>query len=230
MDEFVFPPPPAPAALVRGGGRYAVNRIFCVGRNYAEHAREMGGDAREPPFFFTKPASALAHSGAAMTYPPRTENLHYEMELVVAMGAPAFDIAASDASQAIYGYACGLDMTRRDLQAALREKKQPWDLAKAFEQSAVLSEIAPASAIGHPARGSITLDVNGERRQQGDVADMIWAPSEIVAVLSGYYHLAPGDLIYTGTPAGVGPVRPGDRLQGAIAGVGEISLTIASAT
>jgi fumarylpyruvate hydrolase len=226
MGEFVFPPPPIPAAPVRGGGRYAVRRIFCVGRNYAEHAREMGGDAREPPFFFTKPACSLALSGATAPYPPGTENLHHEMELVVALGAPAFQVGMAEAQRFIFGYACGLDMTRRDLQAQLREKKQPWDLAKAFQMSAVASEIAPAAEIGHPARGVIMLDVNGERRQYGDLADMIWTPAEIVAVLSRYYHLGPGDLVYTGTPAGVGPVGPGDRLEGAIEGVGAIALTI----
>lgn len=226
-DAYVFPPPPTPSAAVQGGGRYAVARIFCVGRNYAEHAREMGGDDREPPFFFTKPASALTPSGATIPYPPGTENLHHEMELVLAIGAPAHAIAPASANAAIYGYACGLDMTRRDLQAALREKKQPWDLSKAFEQSAILSAIVPAASIGHPVRGAISLSVNGERRQHADLSTMIWSPPEIVAELSRYYHLAPGDLIYTGTPAGVGAVGRGDRLEGAIEGVGDIALTIA---
>ncbi|NWG53527.1 MAG: fumarylacetoacetate hydrolase family protein [Hydrogenophilaceae bacterium] len=226
MAEYVFPPPPVPAAAVRGGGLYPVRRIFCVGRNYAEHAREMGGDDREPPFFFTKPAAALTPSGAAIAYPPGTENFHYEMELVLALGASAHKIAAEDAQAAIYGYACGLDMTRRDLQAALREKKQPWDLAKAFEESAVLGEIAPASAIGHPRRAAITLAVNGKTRQRADIADMIWSAPEIVAALSLYYHLGPGDLIFTGTPAGVGPVVRGDRLDGVIEGLGAVAATI----
>ncbi|MBI1186566.1 MAG: FAA hydrolase family protein [Alphaproteobacteria bacterium] len=226
MAEYVFPPPPVPAAAVRGGGLYPVSRIFCVGRNYAAHAREMGGDDREPPFFFTKPASALTPSGAAIPYPPGTDDYHYEMELVLALGAPAHAVSAPDAEAAIWGYACGLDMTRRDLQAALREKKQPWDLSKAFEQSAVLGEIAPAAAVGHPRSAAITLAVNGETRQKADIADMIWSASEIIAALSRYYHLGPGDLIYTGTPAGVGAVRAGDRLEGAIAGVGAVAATI----
>ncbi len=226
MSEFVFPPPAIPSVQVEGGGLYGVRRIFCVGRNYAEHAREMGGDAREPPFFFTKPADALSASGAPMRYPPGTDNLHHEVELVLALGAPAFEIEADAAQDAIFGYACGLDMTRRDLQNAAREKKQPWDLGKAFEQSAILGPIASAARIGHPARGAITLDVNGARRQTGDIGDMIWSPGEILAALSRYYHLGPGDLIFTGTPAGVGPVRRGDALAGAIAGIGAVRIEI----
>ena len=155
MSEFVFPPPAIPYGSVEGGGLYGVRRIFCVGRNYAEHAREMGGDEREPPFFFTKPADALSASGAPMHYPPGTDNLHHEVELVLALGAPAFEIGPHMAKNAIFGYACGLDMTRRDLQNAAREKKQPWDLGKAFEQSAILGPIAPAARIGHPQRGAI---------------------------------------------------------------------------
>lgn len=226
MSEFVFPPPAVPSVPVEGAGLYGVRRIFCVGRNYAEHAREMGGDAREPPFFFTKPADALSASGAPMRYPPGTDNLHHEVELVLALGASAFEIEAAAAQDAIFGYACGLDMTRRDLQNAAREKKQPWDLGKAFEQSAILGPIAPAARIGHPARGAIKLDVNGARRQTGDIGDMIWSPSEILAALSRYYHLGPGDLIFSGTPAGVGPVRRGDALEGAIAEVGAVTAEI----
>ncbi|MGE0829033.1 MAG: fumarylacetoacetate hydrolase family protein [Hyphomonadaceae bacterium] len=230
MSDYVFPPPPIPAAPVRGGGRYAVSRIFCVGRNYAEHAKEMGFDTRDPPFFFSKPASALTLSGARVAYPPATQNLHHEMELVLVLGAPAFEADAAQGLAAIYGYACGLDMTRRDLQNAMREQKRPWDIGKGFEHSAVLSEIAPAAAIGHPAAGAIRLSVNGVLRQNGDLSEMIWKAGEIVAALSRFYHLGPGDLIYTGTPAGVGPVLPGDRLEGEIEGVGAISLSYSEAS
>ncbi|MGE3250012.1 MAG: fumarylacetoacetate hydrolase family protein [Hyphomonadaceae bacterium] len=225
MSAFVFPAPDFPSVAVRGGGRYPVRRIFCVGRNYAEHAREMGGNDREPPFFFTKATDSLAPSGATIAYPPGTANLHHEMELVLALGADAFEIEAADARDAIWGYACGLDMTRRDLQNASREKKQPWDLGKSFEESAVLSEIAPASAIGHPRAGAITLAVNFVEKQRGDLSDMIWSPEEIVAALSRFYHLRAGDLIFTGTPSGVGPVVRGDALAGAVAGVGDLAVT-----
>ena len=226
--RFVFPPPQAPAAPVRGGSLYAVRRIFCVGRNYEEHAREMASDEREPPFYFTKAAPSLSPDSVAFVYPPGTSNLHHEMELVVALGAPAFEIAPDRALGAVYGYACGLDMTRRDLQQLAKEKSRPWDLSKSFEQSAVIAEIALAAQIGHPARGAITLNVNGQLRQKGDIADMIWSVPEIIANLSRYYHLDAGDLIYTGTPAGVGAVKPGDRLEGAIEGVGTIRVAVAA--
>jgi fumarylpyruvate hydrolase len=216
---------------VRGtDARYAVSRIFCVGRNYADHAREMGADpTREPPFYFTKPASALTPSGATVPYPTETRNYHYEMELVLAIGAPVFKASPEAARAAIWGYATGLDMTRRDLQAAAKAAGKPWDTAKGFDQSAILGEIVRVADIGLLEKGAITLAVNGVEKQRGDLADMIWNQAEIVANLSHLFHLHPGDLIYTGTPAGVGAVVEGDVLQGRIEGLGEISLTIGPA-
>ena len=228
MSNFVFPPVETPSAAVRGtDARYAVRRIFCVGRNYADHAREMGGDpTREAPFYFTKPATALTPSGATVPYPTETKNYHYEMELVLAIGAPVFKVTPEAAVAAIWGYAAGLDMTRRDLQAAAKAAGKPWDTSKGFDQSASLGDIVRVSDIGRLARGAITLSVNGTEKQHGDLADMIWSPAEIVSNLSHLYRLHPGDLIYTGTPAGVGAVVPGDVLVGHIEGVGEITLTV----
>ncbi|OHC67764.1 MAG: 5-carboxymethyl-2-hydroxymuconate isomerase [Rhodocyclales bacterium GWA2_65_20] len=209
---------------------FPVRRIYCVARNYAEHAREMGGSGREAPFFFMKPADAVlpVPLGATgqMAYPPRTADLHHEIELVAAIGLGGRNIAAAAAHRHIYGYAVGLDMTRRDLQAELKKQGRPWDLAKGFDQSAPLGAIHPATEIGHPQRGAIQLEVNGVARQRGDLADMIWSVPEIVAILSEYFELQAGDLVFTGTPAGVGPVLRGDRLVGSIAGLGELSLTI----
>jgi len=228
MSDYIFPPAVQASVAVRGSSaRYAVSRIFCVGRNYAAHAREMGSDPdREPPFYFCKPASALLAAGGTAPYAPGTRNLHHEIELVIALGAPVFRATPAQAQAAIWAYAVGLDMTRRDLQNEAKAAGRPWDLGKAFEHSAVISELVPAAAIGHPAAGAITLAVNGVEKQRGDLADMIWSVAEIVANLSQYYHLGAGDLIYTGTPEGVGPVLPGDQLQGAIAGVATLALTI----
>ena len=228
MTDYVFAPQPQPSVAVRGSHqRYAVSRIFCVGRNYAAHAREMGGNPdREPPFYFTKPANALVSSGSTVPYPPGTQNYHYEMELVIAIGAPVFKAAPEAAAAAVWGYAAGLDMTRRDLQAEAKAAGRPWDTAKGFEQSAVITELVPASAIGELKAGAITLAVNGVEKQRGDLADMIWSVPEIVANLSQFYHLQPGDLIYTGTPEGVGAVKPGDLITGRVEGLGELSLTI----
>ena len=214
--------------------RYAVSRIFCVGRNYADHAREMGADpTREPPFYFTKPASALvpavAPAGATVPYPTATQNYHYEMELVLALGAPVFRVTPEAAVAAIWGYAAGLDMTRRDLQAAAKAAGKPWDTAKGFDHSAILGEIVRVADVGRLDKGAITLAVNGVEKQRGDLADMIWSQAEIVSNLSHLYHLHPGDLIYTGTPAGVGAVVSGDVLTGRIEGLGEIQLTIGPA-
>ncbi|MBS0501234.1 MAG: fumarylacetoacetate hydrolase family protein [Burkholderiaceae bacterium] len=228
MTDFVFPPIPQASVAVRGSRqRYAVGRIFCVGRNYAAHAREMGGNPdREPPFFFNKAPAHLLASGATVPYPPGTRDYHHEMELVVAIGQPAFRIAPEQGQACVWGYACGLDMTRRDLQGEAKKAGRPWSFGKDFEHAAVIGELVPASQTGALARGRIELAVNGQTRQQGDLADLIWSVPEVVANLSQYYHLQPGDLIYTGTPEGVGAVQPGDVLAGRIEGVGEIQLTI----
>jgi fumarylpyruvate hydrolase len=228
MPAYVFPPAPQPAVPVRGeAALFPVRRIFCVGRNYAAHAREMGGDpSREPPFYFTKPADAVLLSGGVMPYPPGTSNLHHEMELVVALGRPAFKVTKDAALGAVFGYACGLDMTRRDLQGQMKDKGRPWDIGKAFDHSAVVSEIVRADETGVLHKGAVTLSVNGQERQRGDLSDMIWNVPEIIADLSRFFHLLPGDLIYTGTPEGVGAVVPGDRIEGRIEGLGSLSLTI----
>ena len=228
MSEFVFPPPSPAAAPIRGRAEhFPLRRIFCVGRNYEAHAKEMGVAAdREAPFYFTKASEHYAPSGSTIAYPPGTGNYHYEMELVVAIGKSGFRIPEGEALGHVFGYACGLDMTRRDLQSAAKEKQRPWDIGKDVEQSAVLGEIAPASEIGHPDRGRIELRVNGLVKQSADVSDLIHGVPAVIAHLSGYYHLRPGDLIYTGTPEGVGAVKPGDRLEGSIEGVGTIAVEV----
>jgi fumarylpyruvate hydrolase len=206
---------------------YPVNRLFFVGQNYEDHAKEMGSETnKEAPFFFTKSPSAYVASGSAIPYPPGTKNFHHEMELVVAIGKPVFEVETEAAKQAIFGYACGLDMTRRDLQMEAKSKGLPWDMAKDVEQSAVLSEIVSVETISHPESGLIELSVNGEIRQSGDLRDLVNSPAELVSYLSSFYHLGPGDLIYTGTPSGVGPVLPGDHIEGYIQGVGTIKLRI----
>jgi len=228
MSEFLFPAPPIPAAPVRGRTeRVPIRRIFCVGRNYEAHAREMGVAAdREAPFYFTKAAAHYVPSGSTVPYPPGTSNYHYEMELVAVIGAPAFGVPVDRALDCVFGYACGLDMTRRDLQQAAKDQRRPWDIGKDFEGSAVLGEVVPAAEIGHPRDGRIELRVNGETKQQSDLSLLIHGVPEVVAHLSTFYHLEPGDLIYTGTPEGVGAVKAGDELAGSIAGVGSIALTI----
>jgi fumarylpyruvate hydrolase len=231
MAKYLFEPPPVAAVPIAGlETLFPVARIFCVGRNYEDHAREMGHVVdREKPFYFSKSATALRQSGAKLPYQPGTDNYHFEMELVVAIGTPAFRIAAAKALDAVFGYACGLDMTRRDLQLSERAKQRPWTLGKDVEASAPVSPIAPAARIGHPKAGRIELRQNGQARQSSDISQMVWSVPEIIAHLSGFYHLGPGDLIFTGTPAGVGPVAPGDRLEGSIEGVGELSVTIGEA-
>jgi len=230
-SSLVFPAPTAPTVPVKGSNlRFPVNRVFCVGRNYEAHAKEMGMAVdRDAPFYFIKSASSIVATGSTVPYAPGTRNLHHEMELVVAIGHAGFCVAEEDAPQLIYGYACGLDMTRRDLQLKARDKGRPWDLSKNFENAAVMSEIVVAEQSGHIETGDIRLSVNGDLRQAGDISDLIWNVPELIADLSKYYHLQPGDLLYTGTPAGVGPVEPGDIIKGSIDKVGEIELSIADA-
>jgi fumarylpyruvate hydrolase len=224
----LFDVPATPLVPVKGeSAAYPVHRIFCVGRNYAAHAAEMGHEVdREEPFYFTKPASAIVASGSEIAYAPGTANLHHEMELVVAIGSPAFRTSVEAAPSAIYGYAAGLDMTRRDLQQKAREKGRPWDFGKAFEQSAVIGEITKAGDFGGVGPQRITLAVNGETRQDAVLSDLVWSIPELISHLSRFYHLIPGDLIYTGTPAGVGPVKPGDVLTGEIDGLAPLRLAI----
>jgi fumarylpyruvate hydrolase len=221
-----FLPVPAVAPWVAIDGsdlRFPVHRIYCVGRNYAEHAREMGSDpAREPPFFFMKPADAVVASGIDVPYPPRTQNLHHEIELVVAIGHGGRNIAARSALEHVLGYAVGNDLTRRDLQADAKQAGRPWETAKSFDASAPVTPLRTTADVGHVERGRIWLEVNGVLRQEADIADMIWSVPEIIAELSTYFELRPGDLIYTGTPAGVGALVPGDRVRGGVEGVGTL--------
>ncbi|MDZ7644647.1 MAG: fumarylacetoacetate hydrolase family protein [Woeseiaceae bacterium] len=216
-----------PRVDVVGGGRFPVHRIYCIGQNYAAHAREMGNDPdREQPVWFTKVADAVVPATAAGTattvaYPPRTRNLHHEIELVVALSGGGRDLTPAEARDTVFGYAVGIDLTRRDLQSEARKAGRPWDTAKSFEQAAPLSAIRPVAEVGHPEAGRIWLSVNGELRQEGDIADLIWRVPEALAELSTLFTLSPGDLLFTGTPAGVGAVRPGDRLAGGIDGIGD---------
>jgi len=227
VADFLFEPHAPVTIPIARGGLFAVRRVYCVGRNYAEHAAEMGHDTREPPFFFGKPADAIVVGGTDIAYPGQTADLHHEIELVVAIGKDGSDIAAGDALDHVYGYAAGLDMTRRDLQALAKKAGRPWDMAKGFDQSAPIGTIEPASTIGHPDKGAITLSVNGVERQRGDLADQIWNVPETIAYLSQFVALRAGDIIMTGTPAGVGAVVRGDVLEGAIAGVGTVRTRIA---
>lgn len=230
MAHRLFPSPDYPTVPTQGGDLYPVHRVFCVGRNYAEHAAEMGVEVdRESPFYFMKDAQFLVPSGATTPYPPGTENYHYEMELVMAIGAAVFCATPEQAEAAIYGYGCGLDMTRRDLQLAFRAKGRPWDLGKNVEQSAVMAALTPAAAMGPIGPQRIRLSVDGTVRQDAHLWDLVWSPVEIVAHLSRFYHLQPGDLIYTGTPAGVGPVVPGSVIYGEIEGLAPVELTIGPA-
>jgi len=212
---------PTTGTLLEAAGealRFPVHRVYCVGQNYAAHAREMGVVERQPPFFFSKPPDAPIQA-ASVAFPPETANLHYEVELVVALGRGGRAIAEGDALDCVYGYAVGVDLTRRDLQTEAKEKGRPWDVAKGFDQSAPLSVIRRAEDIGHPDRGCIELDVDGESRQSGDLSDMIWPVPAIIAQLSKFFVLCPGDLLFTGTPEGVGPLRRGARVECRIEGV-----------
>ena len=224
----LFFEPVEPRVAVAGSARlFSVHRIYCVGQNYAAHSREMGGDPdREPPFYFMKPADSVAKDGATIPYPPRTRNLHHEIELVVAIGKAGKNIDVSRAREHIFGYAVGIDLTRRDLQAEAKDKRRPWDTGKSFEHAAPISAIRKVDEIGHPSTGRIWLAVNGDIRQDGDVKDMIWDVPETIAELSTLFSLVPGDIIFTGTPAGVGAVVKGDKITGGIERVGEISVRI----
>jgi len=226
MPDFLIPPPPVITVPVTTGGLFPVRRVFCVGRNYAAHARELGNDERDPPFFFTKPADALVTGGADAPYPSATQNLHHEMELVVAIARGGAAIPASDALTHVFGYAAGLDLTRRDLQDEAKAARRPWDMSKAFDASAPIGDITPAAQIGHPSSGAIALRVNGQPRQMGDLADQIWPVPHIIAALSQLVRLAAGDLIFTGTPEGVGPLKRGDLAEGEIAGIGTVTARI----
>jgi fumarylpyruvate hydrolase len=230
--SYVVAVPSQPVAPVNGlDAVFPVRRIYCVGRNYADHIREMGFDPeREPPFFFNKPADAIVESGSVLAYPMASENFAYEIELVVAIGRTGANIPVESALDYVYGYAVGLDMTRRDLQLAARDRGRPWEPGKAFDASAPISAIHPVSEVGHPASGRIWLEVNGVRRQDADLRQLVWSVPEQIAHLSRLYVLQPGDLIFTGTPAGVGPVLPGDRITGGVGGIDEIAVVIAPAT
>ncbi|MDO9611279.1 MAG: fumarylacetoacetate hydrolase family protein [Serpentinimonas sp.] len=230
QTNYLWDPAPVYSLPVRGSeARLPVRRIFCVGRNYHAHAVEMGRPVDKStmsPFYFLKDASTLVESGATVPYPTGTSNYHFEMELVVAIGKPGFRVAEADVHELIYGYAAGLDMTRRDLQLVAREQGRPWDLGKNFEKSAVCTEIVPAVGSDVLETGAINLQVNGAAKQTADLSMLIWNVREIIADLSKFYHLEPGDLIYTGTPEGVGAVKPGDHITGHVDGVADIGLTI----
>jgi fumarylpyruvate hydrolase len=232
MTQYLFTPPAIQSLPIRGKTeRFPINRIFCVGRNYHAHALEMGkpvDKSTERPFYFTKSPQTLTPSGATVAYPPETKNYHFEMELVLAIGKAGFRVSAENAHEVIYGYAAGLDMTRRDLQLVARDKGRPWDLGKDIEEGSVCSEIVPMEGVVIE-RGTIALEVNGDIKQSSDVDKLIWAVREIIADLSLFYHLQPGDLIYTGTPEGVGAVVSGDRITGRVEGVADVALSVGPA-
>lgn len=230
-SEFVIDRPPIVSVPVIGSqARFPVRRIYCVGRNYLDHIREMGGDERDPPFFFQKPTDSIVEAGlesrASVPYPPITQDFQYEIELVLAIGTGGRDIAVEDAAAHVFGTAVGVDLTRRDVQVKARNTGRPWEIGKSFDHSAPIAAIVPLTG-DLPQSGAITLSVNGETKQSGDLAQLIWSCAEIVANLSTQYALAPGDLIYTGTPAGVGPVVSGDRIMGQVAGLPDVSIAIA---
>jgi fumarylpyruvate hydrolase len=230
-EDFVIAPPRQPAIAIAGSRKtFPARRVWCVGRNYVEHIREMGQDERQPPFFFAKPADALVSDGSTIPYPPLTKDLHFEVELVAALKAGGRRIDTRRANDLIYGYAVGIDLTRRDLQIASRELKRPWEIGKFFDASAPCGALKPASDIGHPKAGRIQLKVNSAARQDGDLSQMIWSVPEVIAKLSEQVELAPGDVIFTGTPAGVGATVPGDRIECEIEGVGTLKVTIGPPT
>jgi fumarylpyruvate hydrolase len=228
--SYVFTPPAVASVPVAGGGEFPVHRIYCVGRNYADHAVEMGFTGREPPFFFMKPADAVVPVAdgetGAIDYPTMTKNFHYEIELVVAIGTGGRDIKAADAAKHIWGYAVGLDMTRRDIQGEMKKQGRPWCIGKAFDQSAPIGPIVPFATTGELLSGAITLDVNGVRKQTGDLKELIWSVNETIEQLSNAWLLQPGDLIFSGTPAGVGPVVSGDVMVGTVEGLGTLKVAV----
>jgi fumarylpyruvate hydrolase len=225
--QYAIPAPAATTVAVTNGESFPVRRIYCVGRNYAAHAREMGHDPnREPPFFFMKPADAIVASGSTIPYPSQTADYHYEIEMVVALKGGGRDVPVEKALELVYGYAVGLDMTRRDMQSVAKKMQRPWDMSKGFDQSAPCSTISPVSEVGHPSNGAIWLKVNDEPRQQGDLSDLIWNIAETISALSGLVELASGDLIYSGTPEGVGAVKKGETMHGHVDGLTDLMITI----
>ncbi len=231
MSDFVITPPATPSVAVAGStARFPIRRVFCVGRNYAAHAREMGQDPdREPPFFFMKPADAVVAAQGTVAYPPATSDLHHEVEMVVALKAGGANIAPEHALDLVWGYGVGLDLTRRDMQAVAKEMSRPWDFAKGFDASAPCSALHPVSEVGHPSDARIWLEVNGTLRQQGTLGEMIWPVADVISHISRFVELAPGDLIFSGTPAGVGPLQPGDRVHGAVDGVAAFDFEVGPA-
>ena len=228
MSDYVIQPPATPSLPVEGSAaRFPIRRVFCVGRNYAAHAREMGKDPdREPPFFFMKPADAVVSATGVVPYPTLTANLHHEVELVVAIGQGGTDVDPDDALALIWGYGVGVDLTRRDLQDTAKQMSRPWDWAKGFDASAPCGALRPAKEIGHPGSGRVWLEVNGQARQQGDLNELIWPIADVISHVSRAVALRPGDLIFTGTPSGVGALQPRDRVRAGVEGVGEISFEI----
>ncbi len=230
MEKYVIEIAPQPSLPVAGSdARFPVGRIYCVGRNYADHAREMGHDPdREPPFFFMKAANSIVQNNSTIAYPVGTKDVHHEIEMVVAIGKGGKNIAVDKALEHVWGYGVGLDMTRRDIQGEAKKLGRPWEMGKSFDESAPVTALRPASEVGHPAKGAITLKVNGQLKQQGDLAMQIWDVAEQIAYLSNLITLQPGDLIFSGTPAGVGPIKPGDKLEGHVDGVGDLTVSYKS--
>lgn len=226
--DYAFDPPKQPSVAVIGSAvRFPVRRIFCVGRNYADHVREMGNDPKsEPPIFFTKPADAVVESGAEIAYARNTSNLHYEVELVVAIGAGGAEVSEAGALSLVWGYGVGVDLTRRDRQAEAKQAGAPWDVAKGFDQSAPVGALTPVADSGHPSVGRIALSANGNVKQDANLSEMIWSVPEIISTLSRSWALQPGDLIFTGTPSGVGPIVAGDRVEAEIEGLASLTFTI----
>ncbi|THU05053.1 fumarylacetoacetate hydrolase family protein [Lampropedia puyangensis] len=228
MTNYVIPPAAqAAVAVADSSAQFPIRRVFCVGRNYAAHAREMGNDPnREPPFFFSKPADAVVPASGTVPYPPLTDNLHHEIEMVVAIGGAGRNVAAADALGLVWGYGVGVDLTRRDVQDVAKKMSRPWDWAKGFDASAPCGPLLPVDKVGHPSEGRVWLEVNGQVRQEGDLNEMIWPVADVIAYISQSVELRPGDLIYTGTPAGVGALQPGDVVTGGVEGVGHFEFVV----